>query len=134
MNCATGECIGWTVYPESGNYYSAMIAGCKDLSIFQSAAGILFGGIGIPVQYCGFETISKIIAEKSEKCAKLVHSGAVATAFWGSAVHLLYISLMLIKKENSRTINYMFSIPSRIPIIDVILQMYRRSILQVIAA
>lgn len=25
--------IGWTVYPEASNYYSAILAGCKDLSI-----------------------------------------------------------------------------------------------------
>lgn len=92
--------IGWTVYPEASNYYSAMLAGCKDLTIFQLALGILFGGIGIPMQYYGFEAISKIIEKnkKSEKCAKLVHIGAVATAFFGSLVHILCIALMFIIK------------------------------------
>lgn len=92
--------IGWTVYPEASNYYSAMLAGCKNLTIFQLALGILFGGIGIPMQYYGFEAISKIIDKnkKSEKCAKLVHIGAVATAFFGSLVHILCIALMFIIK------------------------------------
>ena len=53
--------IGWTIYPEANNYYSAMLAGCKNLTIIQLALGILFGGIGIPMQYYGFEAISKII-------------------------------------------------------------------------
>jgi len=92
--------IGWTIYPEASNYYSAMLAGCQNLTILQLALGILFGGIGIPMQYYGFEAISKIIKEnkKSEKCAKLAHIGAVATAFFGSVVHILCIALMFIIK------------------------------------
>lgn len=92
--------IGWTIYPEASNYYSAMLAGCKNLTIIQLALRILFGGIGIPMQYYVFESISKIIKEnkKSEKCAKLVHKGAVATAFFGSVVHILCIALMFIIK------------------------------------
>jgi len=77
-----------------------MLAGCQNLTILQLALGILFGGIGIPMQYYGFEAISKIIKEnkKSEKCAKLAHIGAVATAFFGSVVHILCIALMFIIK------------------------------------
>lgn len=92
--------IGWTIYPEASNYYSAMLAGCANLSTLQLALGILFGGIGIPMQYYGFEAIAKIIEKnnKSKKCAKFAHMGAVATAFFGSVVHILCIALMFIIK------------------------------------
>jgi len=92
--------IGWTVYPEASNYYISMLTGCENLSILQLAFGVLFGGIGIPLQYYGFEGISKLIKKnkKSDKCAKYVHLGAVATALFGSAVHIACIMLMIILK------------------------------------
>ena len=91
--------IGWTVYPEADNELVAMIIGCGNLSIVQLASGVLFGGIGIPLQYYGYKAIGRIVEMSgSEKCSKLIYLGAKAIAFWGGIVHIICVALMFICK------------------------------------
>lgn len=87
--------LGWLVYPNSDIPYAGMIAGCADLSYMRMGLSIFFGGLGIPLQYFGFEAIAQLIrAGGHEKSAKLVHIGAVATAALGGAVHILCVVAM----------------------------------------
>lgn len=91
--------IGWTIYPEADNYILSMLLGCGDLSMLQLACGVLFGGIGIPLQYYGFEAIAQI-AELggSQKSSRLIHWGGLACAFWGGIVHIICVALMFVCK------------------------------------
>ncbi len=89
--------IGWTVYPDAENELISMMMGCGSLSLAQLASGVLFGGIGIPVQYYGYKAIGEIISKGGcKKCGKLIDIGAKAVAFFGSPVHLLCIALMFL--------------------------------------
>lgn len=89
--------IGWVEYPESDNYIMSMLLSCRDLSVFQLACGMFFGGICIPLQYYGFEAVSRIVTlGGSQKAGKLIHWGALATAFWGGIVHIICVALMFL--------------------------------------
>ncbi len=55
--------IGWTVYPDAENELIAMMMGCGTLSLAQLASGVMFGGIGIPIQYYGFKAIGEMISK-----------------------------------------------------------------------
>lgn len=91
--------IGWTAYPEGDNYILSMILGCGNLSVLQLACGVFFGGIGIPLQYYGFEAVARITEMGgSRKCARLIHWGGLACAFWGGIVHVICVALMFICK------------------------------------
>lgn len=98
--------IGWVVNPESDNEIFSMILGYASLSLPQLACGVLFGGIGIPLQYYGYKAIAEIIDKGDcKKCAKLTEIGAKAIAFGGATVHVLCVALMYICKiECSNTL------------------------------
>lgn len=98
--------IGWTVYPEADNELMAMIMGCGNLTTLQLACGVLFGGIGIPLQYYGYKAIACVMEMGgNRKCRKLVHLGAKAIAFWGGAVHIICVALMfLCRIEETHTL------------------------------
>lgn len=107
MTVLVGEMpIGWTVYPETDNAMIGMIMGCGNLTTIQLASGVLFGGIGIPLQYYGYKAIGRI-AEMggSKKCSSLIYLGAKAIAFWGGIVHIICIALMFIcRMEKTHTL------------------------------
>lgn len=97
--------IGWTVYPVMENDpmgLMGMLAGSGELSLLQLACGALFGGVGIPLQYYGFEAAARLVAAGSEKsakapgCARLIHAGAAATGFLGGIVHVICVALMFV--------------------------------------
>lgn len=94
--------IGWAVYPAVPGDPSCMLGmliGSADLSMWQLALGTLFGGIGIPLQYFGFEGAARIVgASGSKKSARLMHWGAMATAGLGGIVHVICIGLMFVCK------------------------------------
>ena len=91
--------IGWTVYPEADNYLLSMILGCGNLSMLQLACGALFGGIGIPLQYYGFEAAAQIVELGGNvKSSRLIHWGGLTCAFWGGIVHVICVALMFVCK------------------------------------
>lgn len=91
--------IGWTVYPEADNYILSMILGCGNLSLLQLACGVLFGGLGIPLQYYGFEAVAQIAQlGGNHKSSRLIHWGGLACAFWGGIVHVICVALMFVCK------------------------------------
>lgn len=98
--------IGWVVNPETDNEILSVILGYASLSLPQLACGVLFGGIGIPLQYYGYKAIAEILSKTDcKKCAKLTEIGAKAIAFGGATVHVICIALMYIcKMESSRVL------------------------------
>lgn len=99
--------IGWTVYPDTKNELLRIIVGSGNLSLLQLACGVLFGGIGIPLQYYGYKAIGNIIKMGDcKRCGNLVHIGAKAIAFWGGIVHIICVALMFVcKLEKTHTID-----------------------------
>ena len=54
--------IGWVEYPRVENDLTGMMGmmlGSANLSLWQLACGVLFGGIGIPLQYYGFKATAQ---------------------------------------------------------------------------
>lgn len=90
--------LGWMVYPETGNFYTALIAGCALLSDLRLGLGGFLGALGIPLSFFGFSAIGMLIGESSPKHAKWIQAGSYAMAFWGAAVHLLCAALMFLVK------------------------------------
>lgn len=92
--------LSWLVYPESSDYYIAMIASCADLSYLRLGLSALCGGIGIPLQYYGFKAVAEIIGQSENKnalrCQNILRLGATPTALFGGSVHILCVALMLI--------------------------------------
>lgn len=81
--------IGWTEYPRVENDpmgLTGMMLGSANLSLLQLACGVLFGGVGIALQYYGFEGAAQLVAQGgSRRAAKLIHLGAAATAGLGAS-------------------------------------------------
>ena len=79
--------IGWVEYPRVENDLTGMMGmmlGSANLSLWQLACGVLFGGIGIPLQYYGFKATAQLVEKGgSKRAAKLIHVGAAATAGLG---------------------------------------------------
>lgn len=91
--------VGWTVYPDTGSGIAKIMSGSGNLSLPQLACGVLFGGIGIPLQYYGYKAIGDIIEMgECKACGRLVHTGAKAIAFWGGIVHSICVALMFVCK------------------------------------
>ena len=92
--------IGWVEYPRLENDPTGllgMMAGSGRLSLLQLACGVLFGGIGIPLQYFGFEAVARLVEQgECKKSAKLIHLGAAATAGLGGIVHVICVALMFL--------------------------------------
>ena len=92
--------IGWAAYPAVPGDPTGMLGmliGSSGLSLPQLALGVLFGGIGIPLQYFGFEGAARLVSEGgSKKSARLMHWGAMATAGLGGIVHVVCIGLMFV--------------------------------------
>ena len=92
--------IGWVEYPRIENDLTGMMGmllGSANLSLWQLACGVLFGGIGIPLQYYGFKATAQLVEKGgSKKAAKLIHVGAAATAGLGGIVHVICIALMFL--------------------------------------
>ena len=92
--------IGWVAYPVVGGDVTGMLGmlmGSGNLSVWQLACGVLFGGIGIPLQYYGFEAASRLVGRGgNKKSARVMHWGAVATAGLGGIVHVICIGLMFV--------------------------------------
>ena len=49
--------LGWTVTPSNDDPVKAMLMGYANISLQQMAAGVLFGGIGISMQYYGYKIL-----------------------------------------------------------------------------
>lgn len=92
--------IGWTEYPRVENDpmgLTGMMLGSANLSLLQLACGVLFGGVGIALQYYGFEGAAQLVAQGgSRRAAKLIHLGAAATAGLGGIVHVICVALMFL--------------------------------------
>lgn len=113
--------IGWTVYPAVAGDPTGMLGmliGSADLTMWQLALGVFFGGIAIPLQYCGFEGAARIVAASgNKKSARLMHWGALATAGLGGVVHVICIGLMFVCKYTDLTgMTGLGSIPQ--PVVD----------------
>lgn len=94
--------IGWVEYPAipgDATGMIGMIVGSANLSMLQLACGVLFGGIGIALQYFGFEGAARLVgASGNKKGARIMHWGAAATAGLGGIVHVICIGLMFVGK------------------------------------
>lgn len=89
--------IGWTVYPKADNELISNILGFANLSMPQLACGVIFGSIGIPLQYYGYKAIGEIVEKGgNKKCGKVINLGAKAIAFWGAIVHVVSTALMFV--------------------------------------
>lgn len=92
--------IGWVEYPAvEGDAFGmlGMLIGSGHLSLLQLACGVLFGGVGIPLQYYGFEAAAQLAAQGgSRRSAKIIHWGALATGFLGGIVHVICVALMFV--------------------------------------
>ncbi|MBQ8554900.1 MAG: hypothetical protein IJ438_03400 [Clostridia bacterium] len=92
--------IGWTVYPViRGDVtgMAGMLIGSGKLSVLQLACGVLFGGVGIALQYFGFEGAARLVgAHGNRKSARIMHWGAAATAGLGGIVHVICVALMFV--------------------------------------
>ena len=92
--------LGWMVYPQMANHYTAMLAGCAELSYARMGLSALFGGIGIPMQYYGFKAVAHIIRKDTSdirrlRLSKAVRIAALSIASLGGSVHILCIVGML---------------------------------------
>ena len=101
VTVAGGELpIGWVEYPAVEGDVSGMagmLLGSGRLSVAQLACGVLFGGVGIPLQYYGFEAAARLVGlGGSERSARLMHWGAAATAGLGGIVHVICVALMFV--------------------------------------
>ncbi len=101
--------LGWTVYPETGNYYGSLIAGCAELSDLRYGLGAIFGALGIPFTSFVFCAVGAIIGSssfaKASKHEKIIKAGSYSMAFWGAAVHLLCVAVMCTAKMEFRSIS-----------------------------
>lgn len=92
--------IGWVEYPRVAGDATGMLGmliGSGNLSMLQLACGVLFGGIGIPLQYYGFEAASRLVGlGGNKKSARIMHWGAAATAGLGGIVHVICVGLMFV--------------------------------------
>lgn len=92
--------IGWVEYPAVEGDPTGMLGmliGSGKLSLVQLACGVLFGGVGIPLQYYGFEGAARLVEQGgSRRCARVIHVGAAATGFLGGIVHVVCIALMFV--------------------------------------
>ena len=92
--------IGWAAYPvieDDPTGMMGMLIGSGNLSLLQLACGVLFGGVGIPLQYYGFKGMALLVEQGgSHRCARLMHMGAAATGFLGGIVHVVCIGLMFV--------------------------------------
>jgi hypothetical protein len=87
--------IGWTVYPEAENQLMGFLKGSESLSMIQLGCGVLFGGVGIPLQYYGYRAIAQILNKSGcGKCSQMIEVGAGAIAFGGGSVHILCTALL----------------------------------------
>lgn len=92
--------IGYVTYPQIEDDVTGLLgmaAGSAELSYAQMACGALFGGVCIPMQYFGFEGAARAVAlAGNRKSGKVIHWGALATAFWGGIVHVVCVALMFL--------------------------------------
>jgi len=92
--------IGWVTYPVvdgDPTGMMGMLIGSGNLSLLQLACGVLFGGVGIPLQYYGFKGMALLVEQGgSRRCARIMHVGAAATGFLGGIVHVVCIGLMFV--------------------------------------
>ena len=97
--CLAEMPIGWVVKPDLEDGMMAWVLAAGTLSYGKMMMGVLFGAIGISLQYYGFEAIALFL--DSHHCsmhAFLVRIGSRAVAFLGASVHCLCIALMFIIK------------------------------------
>ena len=94
--------IGWYKMPETDDTLMAQLGGYGNVSTFQLACGVFFGGIGIALQSFGFEALSHIIGKDGQnpKTSKMIHIGALACGFLGPVAHILCIALMYVCRGN----------------------------------
>lgn len=94
--------IGWVDYPVIAGDPTGllgMLIGSGQLSLWQLGCGVLFGGIGIPLQYDGFKALYILAYEgRSDRAEQIIRLGAKATAGLGGAVHVLCVALMFLSR------------------------------------
>ena len=81
--------IGWVEYPRVENDLTGMMGmllGSANLSLWQLACGVLFGGIGIPLQYYGFKATAQLVEKGgSKRASKLIHVGLRLPQGWAAS-------------------------------------------------
>ena len=92
--------IGWVEYPViegDAAGLMGMFIGSGQLSLWQLGCGVLFGGIGIPLQYYGFKALYILAGEgRNDRAEMFIRWGAKATAGLGGTVHVLCVALMFL--------------------------------------
>lgn len=89
--------IGWLITPEGDNLLLSKLAGYGTLSLWQLAAGALFGGLAIPLQSYGYRAAAQLVRQGgSARLAGFIDRGAKATAWWGGIVHVVCVALMFL--------------------------------------
>lgn len=92
--------LGWVEYPVIAGDVTGlmgMLAGSGRLTLLQLGCGVLFGGIGIPLQYFGFKALYILADEgRNDRAADIIRLGAKATAGLGGTVHVLCAAVMFL--------------------------------------
>lgn len=92
--------LGWAEYPVIEGDITGMLGmfvGSGGLSLWQLGCGVLFGGVGIPLQYCGFKAAYILAFEgRNDRAEKIIRLGARATAGVGGTIHVLCVALMFL--------------------------------------
>ncbi|MBQ8201204.1 MAG: hypothetical protein IJZ74_05490 [Clostridia bacterium] len=113
--------VGWTEYPAVEGDHSGMLGmliGSGKLSMLQLACGVFFGGIGIALQFYGFEGAARLVeASGNRRSARIIRWGAAATAGLGGIVHVICVGLMFVCRiVNLAGMTGLTSIPE--PVLD----------------
>lgn len=94
--------LGWLTYTQGVDRMTGLLLSCRQLSYARIGLGALFGALGIPLTFFGFEQLALLLENGAAKRAALhghlMRAGAYATAFWGAAVHVLCAAAMAAEK------------------------------------
>lgn len=94
--------LGGLTYAAGIGRMTGLMLSCQQLSYARIGMGALFGALGIPLTFFGFEQLARLLENGGAKRAalhgKLMRAGAYSVAFWGAAVHVLCAAAMAAEK------------------------------------